>query len=514
MKIQVGTSPGAFGRKPFAAPSADAGRSTPPVSDLNLSRQLHFDKSSEVDEAAVILVELSVLIYSPLSEIRKTFARLNSNLSPAAFDAGLDRKADGDWLELHQKFLDSAAWMRNLTLRPQVQPSTPHPLPVWLQTPSPPVFLRPRADKDPARPPTPGELLFKGAGVPLPEPPPAVLEEALPPPSPDPSTSERKHTEATSEELERRNAPPRVLAVLLGKTALVVFRGTASFSDWGRNLSCWPALRWPLRHWGFDTTWQGVRPQLEAWLTEATRTLGEPPTLYLGGHSLGGALATLAATDLAGRYPIARVVTVGSPRVGGWLFRRAYCRSPAASALDGKPRSLPAVTTRWVHGSDIVTLLPPPLVTAHVVSAESLHAADRLPIEEFFPAGLMDPAPLLGLITRDPQLGASSAPMSSPHTAWHGQARQVIGQSMFWLAMAVPSLGWTRIFLPLLPAALEQTLRSSFHHKSMRYLGFMPATALFRAMFPSHSIEGVQGRSSVQSLLREAQQSAAPRPDQ
>ena len=44
------------------------------------------------------------------------------------------------------------------------------------------------------------------------------------------------------------------------------------------------------------------------------------------GHSLGGALATLAAYDVVKRFPwgSAQVYTVGAPRVGNRAFRREY----------------------------------------------------------------------------------------------------------------------------------------------------------------------------------------------
>jgi predicted lipase len=62
---------------------------------------------------------------------------------------------------------------------------------------------------------------------------------------------------------------------------------------------------------------------------------GSTPTRVLCcGHSLGGALATLAATWASFEYPEAdvRCVTLGSPRVGNPAFVDA-CRCAATSAL-------------------------------------------------------------------------------------------------------------------------------------------------------------------------------------
>jgi len=67
---------------------------------------------------------------------------------------------------------------------------------------------------------------------------------------------------------------------------LIAFRGTSGLKDWFTDLSFWPAWSLPLRHQGFEWTWQGVKPQVEAWLKEVTARLGQPPTIYLTGHSL------------------------------------------------------------------------------------------------------------------------------------------------------------------------------------------------------------------------------------
>lgn len=74
---------------------------------------------------------------------------------------------------------------------------------------------------------------------------------------------------------------------------------------------------------------------------------GPGPPLWITGHSLGAALATLAAVRLwiGGRHP-AGVYTFGSPRVGDAAF---------ASAYDGllRPR-----TFRFVNQTDVVTRVP------------------------------------------------------------------------------------------------------------------------------------------------------------
>lgn len=280
-----------------------------------------------------------------------------------------------------------------------------------------------------------------------------------------------------------RNAPPRVLAVLHDDNALIVFRGTSTLFDVWRDLCCWPpALAWPLRHRGFQRTWQEVKPQVDAWLAGVAVKLGRPPNVYLGGHSLGGAVATLAALDLSGTHKVARVVTLGSPRVGGRSLRSLYASREAAPASDGTVRCLPAETTRWVHGTDLfATLIPPPGPTVHMSGPTILRASDRLDIEEYFPSTLMDATPLVNLVSR---LGTTPGAQKAPST-WTHDARRAASQIAFWLAMKLPWDWRIRLFVPLIPLVAEQLTRSSLQHKCSRYLGFMPPTALYRAMYPA-----------------------------
>jgi hypothetical protein len=75
---------------------------------------------------------------------------------------------------------------------------------------------------------------------------------------------------------------------------------------------------------------------------------GEMPRVFVTGHSLGGALAVLAASVLLseGRQQIAAVYTYGQPRVGDPEF---------SAAFDAK---LGALTFRYVNDLDIVPHVP------------------------------------------------------------------------------------------------------------------------------------------------------------
>jgi triacylglycerol lipase len=90
--------------------------------------------------------------------------------------------------------------------------------------------------------------------------------------------------------------------------AAVVFRGTDDVQDWfDFNLDFVP-MAWPeggTAHMGFKEAFDAIWDQIDAALPPGV------PTLYAG-HSLGGALATLAAS----RRPPTSTYTFASPRVG------------------------------------------------------------------------------------------------------------------------------------------------------------------------------------------------------
>jgi pimeloyl-ACP methyl ester carboxylesterase len=443
--------------QPYVRPLAQAEPATPPLpTHIDLTRKLVFESNrSEVDEACVVLVEMSVLVYRSLSEIREVLQRLPFDQA-VAIDKGRRRDSDWRWLDAQAAKAEATA---SLTL------------PGNLRLGSLQLGLSPELRK-----------LVQDALAKQP-----VLSVPVLAPLPGPSRPAKVPPVQAVAEFAQRAQPPRVLALLRGNSALIAFRGTSGLKDWFTDLSFWPAWSLPLRHQGFEWTWQGVKPQVEAWLKEVTARLGQPPTIYLTGHSLGGAVATLAAVDLSERYPIARVVTLGSPRVGSWGFRKRYARSQAAPDANGGARFLPQVTTRWVHGNDLfATFVPPPGFTAHVVSPEYLKPADSIDVKKYLPENAMDVMPIANLVSRMTGTKTASPWPSSPWqppTSWLDDARPAAGQFALWLSMTLPGAWWSRLLMPFMPLITESMVRSGFRHKSGRYLGFMPPTALFRAMF-------------------------------
>lgn len=128
---------------------------------------------------------------------------------------------------------------------------------------------------------------------------------------------------------------------------LVIFRGTQPDDisdittdvdflqcDWGDSGSV---------HQGFATAYGSIRGWLDEQLHQIVTT-----QLLITGHSLGAALATLAASI----YPAAQLFTFGSPKVGDEAFANTFAARTAG---------------RFVNCADLVTRIPPePMGYQHV----------------------------------------------------------------------------------------------------------------------------------------------------
>jgi triacylglycerol lipase len=162
--------------------------------------------------------------------------------------------------------------------------------------------------------------------------------------------------------------------------AAVVFRGTHDLTDVRTDgkieLKPWSGPG--LVHEGFEESLDSI------WADLAGILSGEPfsriPILFTG-HSLGAALATLAAARrVQEQQPPSAVYTFGSPRVGNAAF---------AASLAGVP------VYRVVDGRDIITHVPLPLLYAHVGELHPL--GSRYPR----PASVEEELEALGLILKD-----------------------------------------------------------------------------------------------------------------
>jgi len=133
--------------------------------------------------------------------------------------------------------------------------------------------------------------------------------------------------------------------------AWLVFRGSDDDDDWVRNLFCLPAF-----HVGFHICHWEIGGKLRQWLNRvAPRKL----PFCIVGHSLGGALATLATRRIARQgLPVEMLCTFGAPRVfwpgSAWRFNGRSANLP-----DPQPRKLGQVTYRFVDRYELVCYTPP-----------------------------------------------------------------------------------------------------------------------------------------------------------
>lgn len=132
--------------------------------------------------------------------------------------------------------------------------------------------------------------------------------------------------------------------VSTASAVLVSFRGTAGVQDWLRDLTVFSLdTDYGSVHNGFYHGFKQVSAELESVMQSV---YAHSKKVILTGHSLGGALATVAAAEWVDQYPISAVYTFGQPAVGKGDF-------PAhMSQLSGR-------FFRIVNDDDIVTKVPP-----------------------------------------------------------------------------------------------------------------------------------------------------------
>jgi hypothetical protein len=145
-------------------------------------------------------------------------------------------------------------------------------------------------------------------------------------------------------------------------TIIVYFAGTDDTKDMKQNISigdvqwaCRDGQRYGRVHRGFMNAYASVRDRLHTALAAAMATVTSPTTtttVIITGHSLGGALAVLAAADLTCQTDDdtlrtrIKVVTFGAPPLCDDVFARSY-------AVNG-----PSTTWRFVNPWDYVPRLP------------------------------------------------------------------------------------------------------------------------------------------------------------
>ncbi len=134
------------------------------------------------------------------------------------------------------------------------------------------------------------------------------------------------------------------------RALLIAFRGTeiSKIKDWFTDLMATEVAS-PTGsgkvHKGFAAALSAVWPQLTQTLDELHDGLAP---IWITGHSLGGALAVLAAAQLQSLRPIQGLYTFGQPRVGDRDFAKSMNRALAGRMI------------RFVNNNDIVPQVPPP----------------------------------------------------------------------------------------------------------------------------------------------------------
>ncbi|WP_053374164.1 lipase family protein [Paenibacillus sp. FJAT-27812] len=110
------------------------------------------------------------------------------------------------------------------------------------------------------------------------------------------------------------------------RASVLAFRGSGSAVDWvsdfiAQQTTYRPVKNTGLTHKGFTDIYMSARTQI----FEILKQLPPDRPLFITGHSLGGALATLASIDLALNSEFTPIVyTFGAPRVGDPKFASSY----------------------------------------------------------------------------------------------------------------------------------------------------------------------------------------------
>ncbi len=122
---------------------------------------------------------------------------------------------------------------------------------------------------------------------------------------------------------------------------ILSFPGSEQIKDWIEDGEFVKVKREGLGwiHNGFADTWDGLKNEL---IPKLDRT----KPLYITGHSLGGAVATVASLALYNRgFKIDGLFTFGSPRVGNSEWKSNFEKSGI-------------IYNRVMNGDDIVTTIP------------------------------------------------------------------------------------------------------------------------------------------------------------
>jgi pimeloyl-ACP methyl ester carboxylesterase len=134
--------------------------------------------------------------------------------------------------------------------------------------------------------------------------------------------------------------------------AIVIFCGSKRFENLTINAMIWPYFG-PMRHLGFHRAWSHIHADVRQWLNDMIDQ-AQVTEIVLTGHSLGGALAQVAAFDLSAELPVSQVVSLGSACIGGKGMRQNY----SEREIPGGGR-LYEGTRHFAYTGDAMPRIPP-----------------------------------------------------------------------------------------------------------------------------------------------------------
>jgi Lipase (class 3) len=189
---------------------------------------------------------------------------------------------------------------------------------------------------------------------------------------------------------------------------ILAWRGSVSMQDWITDFSAWRVsaecgVGGAEVHAGFWKALNSVRDQVLALAQSGTKPL------FIAGHSLGGAMAVLAAELLVrAGVAVAGVYTFGGPRVGNRAWAKAYSQlqiGDLRSQSEQGVTTLGRITFRLINACDIVPRVP----LLPLLSIKGLWAAVRRPVSTLKTLGYRHGGravflPAIGAMETDPPL--------------------------------------------------------------------------------------------------------------
>ena len=174
---------------------------------------------------------------------------------------------------------------------------------------------------------------------------------------------------------KRRHRTPLFIgfAIASEKANIIAFRGTQTQVEWWHNLQATqneyldPTTK-KQYGWVHEGYLKIVRERINPILFKAIRQLDPTIPCYITGHSLGGAVATLASLEVALNIPQIRkqirLYTYAAPRVGDRDFARVHSQ-------------LIPNSYRIVNLSDSVPLVPPIKIENYYTNANYAHVGQK-----------------------------------------------------------------------------------------------------------------------------------------